>query len=151
MDAIGMEFSGFDQLQKKFEELSNLDKKKFFVEEFKSMGDLLVRAMRAQTPVYQGNYRKSRQYASRNHARGTLRDSIGKKVGGKDIPVVWVSLNRKANRDAWYQHMVVGGHSFGNVSVRENPIVKKTWDAVGGIVEGQLRMKLANKIKAMVK
>jgi hypothetical protein len=149
MESMGVAFVGMEELQKKFMELSNLDRKKFFITEFKPIGAMLVRAMKAQTPVYPGKYWTSKQYTSRNHPRGTLRDSIGMKVGGSEIPVIWVSLNR--NRDAWYQHMVVGGHKHKGTTVKANPIVKRTWEAMGGIVEGQLKMKFENKIKAMMK
>jgi hypothetical protein len=47
--------------------------------------------------------------------------------------------------------MVVGGHSYGSTKVPPNPIVEKTWDAVGGIVSGQLENRLKNKLKLMMK
>lgn len=146
----GVEFKGTKELEAIFDSMSKMDVFKFFATEFKPVGNMITRAMRAQTPVYQGRYWKSVQYPARNHARGTLRESIGMKVGGKQIPVVWVSLNRKNKKDAWYQHMVVGGHSYGNVTVRPNPIVMRTWDAVGSSVESELEKRLSGKLKAMM-
>jgi len=148
---IGVEFTGMKELQQKFATLSQMDRKKFFVSEFKPIGKTLVSAMKAQTPVYKGKYWSSQKYGSRNHPRGTMRESIGMKIGGNEIPVVWVSPNRKSSRDAWYSHIVLGGHNYNNVSIRPNPVIKRTWDAIGGIIEGQLEMRMQNKLKAMMK
>lgn len=148
---IDVEFKGFEQLAQKFSELSEMDRMKFFAAEFKPVGRMIERAMKSQTPVYQGEYWKSKQYASRNHQRGTLRESIGMKMGGGDIPVVWISLNRKASRDAWYSHMVLGGHKYKSVSVRPNPIVTRTWESIGTMVESQLENRFKNKLTALLK
>jgi hypothetical protein len=129
-----------------------MDRMKFFVDEFKPVSKTIETAMRNLTPVYKGKYFQSKQYSSRNHPRGTLRNSVGSKIGGHEIPVVWVNLNRKRSVDAWYSHMVVGGHELrGSSKVPPNPIVRKTWDAVGGIVSSQLESRLKNKLTALCK
>lgn len=148
---IGVELKGMEKLTEKFRQMSELDRTRFFVEEFKPMADVIQRSMRAHAPVFKGEYWKSKKYASRNHPRGTLRDSIGKKIGGHSIPTVWISPNRKASRDAWYNHMVIGGHSYKDINVKKNDFVANTWNAIGGMVEKQLEQRFDSKLKAMLK
>jgi hypothetical protein len=149
--SAGFKLKGMEDVKRIFQNLSEMDRLKFFVDEFKPVAKTLESSMKNLTPVYRGKQIVSKQYASRNHARGTLRNSIGMKIAGQMIPVVYVSLNRKRSVDAWYDHMVVGGHSYGSTKVPPNPIVEKTWDAVGGIVAGQLENRLKNKLKLMMK
>lgn len=152
MDSAGIKIVGMDDVKRVFQNLTEMDRMKFFVEEFKPAGKTIESAMRNLTPVYKGKYWTSKEYSSRNHVRGTLRNSVGSKIGGHDIPVVWVNLNRKKSVDAWYSHMVVGGHDlFGSSKIPPNPIVRKTWDAIGGVITGQLETRLKNKLTAMMK
>lgn len=148
----GFKIVGMEDVKRVFGNLSEIDRRRFFVDEFKPVSRTIETAMRNLTPVYRGKYWKSKQYTSRNHMRGTLRNSIGAKIAGNDIPVVYINLNRKRNHDAYYSHMVVGGHELhGSSKVPPNPIVRKTWEAVGGIVSGQLETRLKNKLTLMMK
>jgi hypothetical protein len=147
---IGAELIGFKELQAKFAQLTDMDHHKFFAEEFKPIGDLLVTSMRNLTPVSKAGV-KSGKYSSRSHARGNLKASIGKKMGGDQIPVVWVNLNRVKSKDAWYDHIVVGGHEYGGTMVRPNPIVRKTWDSMEPVVKIRLKDGLQMKLKGLWK
>jgi len=147
---IGVEMIGFEELEAKFAELSDMDRYKFFADELKPVGDLLVTSMRNLTPVSKKGVRSGR-YSSRSHTPGNLRESIGKKMGGDQIPVVWVNFNRVRSKDAWYDHIVIGGHEYGGTRVRPNPIVRKTWDAMEPVVKMRLKNGLQMKLKGLWK
>ena len=147
MGSIGIKFEGMDALAAKFNKLSQLSKERFFHDEYKSVVRRIKEQMRLETPVYKGKYWKSKQYPARNHPAGTLRESIGSKMGGMEIPTAWVSLNRRRGIDAFYSHMVIGGHEYGSVRVKPNPIVRRTWEMLKPWIEITLRSKFENKIK----
>lgn len=150
MDSIGFKIENWSEFQKKLDEMTAIDRHEFFATEFKPIGDTLVTAMRNQTPVSKSGTKGNKKYITRNHPAGRLRASIGKKVGGGEIPVVWVSLNRVRSQDAWYQHIVVGGWEYGGTRHLPNPIVRRTWDAMQAWVEGQLKTRMGRKLKAMI-
>lgn len=130
--------------------MTSLDRHEFFATEFKPIGDKLVQEMRNQTPVSEEGTKGNKRLITRNHPAGNLRASIGKKIGGDNIPVVWVSLNRVKSRDAWYQHIVVGGWEYGGTRHAPNPIVRRTWDSMQSWVTSQLKTRMGNKLKALM-
>ena len=148
--SAGVTITGMDEIKRLFQSLSDMDRRKFFMDEFTPVAKTVENVMRAQTPIYRGRYWTSKQYSSRNHARGNLRNSIGKKVAGEQVPVVYVNLNRKRAYDAWYDHIVVGGHAFGSSTQPPNPIVQRTWELIGSSVSGQLESRIKNKLKLML-
>lgn len=146
---IGVTFDGIKEFEAAFSRLSDVDRMKFFSEEFAPIGNKIVAEMQAQTPVSKAGV-LSKMYASRTHAPGNLRKSIGKKLGGEQIPTMWISLNRKKAYDAWYQHIVVGGHEYGGTTIPPNPIVRRTWDKMMPWVESQLKARISNKLKFLM-
>lgn len=155
MDAIKFDVQGMEGIQAAFSRFTDLDRVKFFEEIFNPIGARLVREMQNETPPRKTTAKRSRasvtskQYASRSHTRGNLMRSIGKQMGGVEIPTMWVSLNRKKGLNAWYQHMVVGGHEYGGTTVAPNPIVRRTTDKMSGWIQSTLRSKLTDKLKKL--
>ena len=150
MDSIGFQMEGMKELEAKFAEMTRMDRVKFFASELNYVGNKVAEAMRGETPVSKRGVR-SKKYASRTHEPGNLRRSIGKKLGGGEIPTVWVSLNRRKGYDAWYEHMVVGGKEYGGTKTPPNPIVRRTWDTMRPWIESTLKTRIGNKLKALVK
>lgn len=146
-----------------FSRLSNIEAKRFFLDEFKPMADKLIVAMRNQAPVSETGS-KNKRYP---HPAGNLRTSIGRRMGGREIPTVWIGSNRRKGTDAYYDMWVIGGHNIGKQSrsriaktvekeygtskTKPNPFIRRAWDSAAEMIKTGLKSRFENKLGALVK
>ena len=151
MDSIRLEFTGMKELEAKFNELTQIERIRFFAEMFSPIGNKIVSEMRSEAPQSKRGVTDKR-YPSRTHPAGTLRKSIGKAIGGDDIPTMWVSPRRKEKKgaDAWYSHLVIGGKEYGGSRSAPNPFVRRTFDKMEPWIRKQLEAKTMSKLKSML-
>lgn len=154
MGSISVKIENERDLMLKFDKM-NIAPMDFFKPILESIGNDMVRAMRAEAPVSKYGV-KSKAYESRTHAPGTLRRSIGKKVGGDSIPTVWVSPRRYERRsaDAWYSHIVLGGHTYktelGTSRTKPNPFVREAYDKSKSSIETKAVRMVEARIKKLM-
>ena len=151
-EKFGVEFNNLKKIEDVFDGIIGANPQDIFNDALRWAGKYLSAEMKKQTPVSKYGVR-SKKYQRRTHPSGTLRKSIGYQVGGADIPVVWVSLRRKNNAgmDAWYSHLVVGGHEHGSITVKPNPIVRRTMDEALPHLQGKMQKMMENKMKSLLK
>lgn len=154
MDSIQLKIENQREVLTKLDKL-NVTPMDFFKPILSALGNELVRAMQGEAPVSKYGV-KSKAYASRTHAPGTLRRSIGKKIGGEEIPVVWVSPRRyeKKNADAWYSHIVLGGHDYkteaGTSRTKPQPFVRQAWDKSRSTIESKAQRAIESQLKKLL-
>ena len=146
---VGAEVIGDKQLLKVFNDLSGINPADLFMAELKKAGDQLVIATKNAAPVSTSGGR-SRKYQSRQHLPGTLRSSIARKAAGMKFPTIFGGPGRKNRMDAWYSHIVIGGHEYGGTRVAPNPFVRRAWDASEGLIKSSVARRIEEKIKKLV-
>jgi hypothetical protein len=148
-DSVRLEFKGMKEIEAMFEKMSQVDRVKFFTKIFNPIGTKIVAEMKAESPMSRYGS-TSKKYPSRNHPAGAFRQSIGKKLGGTDIPTMWISPNRRGKFDVFYQHMVTGGHELGSSTIPPNPVVRRTYDRMKSWIESQCEQRAKDQLKAMI-
>lgn len=146
---VGVQMVGSKEMDAVMKRLATLEPDEFFLDEFKPAADLMVTAIRNQTPVSPAGS-KSLKYGSRTHAPGTLKQSIGRKIGkGQMYPTVFVGPNRRGGVDGWYNHIVIGGHEYGGTRVPPNPFVRRAFDAAGDMIQSRVTSRIKIKIQKL--
>ena len=111
-----------------------------------AMQRLLLR-MISEAPISKHGV-KSKRYASRTHAPGYLKRSIGMVSGGTDYPTVWVRPRiGKDGYDAWYWFLPMMIHKVGNRSTnKKTDYVRRAWSATKTQVEAEIEASINKEL-----
>jgi len=150
--SIGIDLIGEQEIKRMFSKLTSIEQKKFFIEEFRSVGTNIVSAIKNSSPVSAQGTTGNKKIPTRNHAPGNLRRSVAMLIGrGRDFPTVFIGPNKAKGVDAYYNHMVIGGHEYGSSKVPANPFVRRAWESISSFATETIRSKMKSKLDKLMK
>ena len=145
---MGGEIMGTQAFVKKLQSLGIDEMDKIVHDVFNPVANKAVEIIKQNTPV-SGRGHTAKEYISRTHESGNLLRSVWKRWGRdprRQYPTVFVGPNRKNSIDAWYDHIVIGGHEYGGTKVAPNPFVRRSFEQMKGMLPAEMVSKIKLKI-----